>query len=108
MKTILTAALAASIAVAVAAAPAAGATPAHDEALFLSLVTSEGLTFESADMAIVEGRAVCGVLDDGMSVGAAVLAVDEVLPVDYDGAVTVTAAAIIAFCPWNTPGKTLA
>lgn len=100
LTTIITTAIAAG-AIAIGAAGVAGASPAEDDALFLHFITSEGLTFESADVALAEGHAVCGVLDQGTSLSNTVDAVDQAMAVDHAGAVVVVAAAVVALCPWH-------
>lgn len=102
MKTTTAALAALTAALAIAAAPTAAATPGQD-ATFLSLITNNGLAFKSADIAIAEGKAVCGTLDDGHSLVSTVQAVQTVMALDNDGAVTVVAAAVVAYCPWHMP-----
>lgn len=88
---------------------AAGATPAQD-AQFLALITSppagmQPLVFESADVAILEGKAACGMLDDNYSLLQTVNGVDAVLPVNRDGAITLVSAAVVTYCPWHNPTR---
>lgn len=104
----LAGAIAGAAAAAVLAAGPAGASPASDDANYLALITSppEGmqpLSFDSADVAVIEGRAVCDMLDDGYSLSSALSAVDSVLPVNRDGAITVVSAAVVVYCPWHMP-----
>lgn len=99
--------VAGAAALAVAAAPTAAATPTQD-ATFLSLISSHGLSFKSSDVAIAEGKAVCDVLDDGYSLVSTVAAVENLMPVGHDGALTVVAAAIVSYCPWHSSGTSSA
>lgn len=96
-------------AAAVLAAAPAHATPTQD-AQYLALITNppagfQRLEFVSADAAIIEAKAVCGVLDDGVTLDRAAYAVDQVLDVDAAGAVTVVAAAVAVYCPWHIPAR---
>lgn len=92
------------------AEPEANASPAQDEALFVSLVDEYGapigLVLDDLDVAVSQGRAACTLLDDGYSLDVTAAAVDEVLPVYRSGANVIVAAAVVAFCPWHAPAGT--
>lgn len=83
-------------------APCAHADGVQD-AQFLQLITSHGMTFEDADVALREGHAVCITLAEGFSDDAVIGAVDQYMPITYDQAVTVVAAAMVSFCPQYLP-----
>lgn len=83
-------------------APAAHADGSQD-AQFLQLITSHGMTFTDADIALQQGRAVCATLAAGYSDTAVIGAVQQNLQVTYDEAVSVVAASMVTYCPQYLP-----
>lgn len=76
---------------------------ASQDAQFLSLITQDGMTFKSADSAIYQGRMICTLLDEGYSVAAVDRAAQSAFYTDEDHALSVMAAAVVSYCPWNDP-----
>lgn len=85
----------------------ADASPSQD-VTFLDLLTSHGLSYQSADAAIQQGHAVCDALDSGLGVPAVWNTVYQALPVTRDQALSVVAASVVAYCPWHMPAGTTA
>lgn len=86
-------------------APPAAHADGGQDAEFLQLITSHGMTFGDADVALQEGRAVCDTLGDGYTDAAVIGAVQQVMPITYAQAVYVVAASIASFCPQFAPAR---
>jgi hypothetical protein len=94
---------AAGLAIAVSAAPSAAATPDQD-VRFLRLLTSRyGLQFESADIAISQGKAICSALDNGMTLNSVANTVRNELDLTRPAAQWVVASSVVVYCPWQDP-----
>jgi hypothetical protein len=90
----------------VAANAKAHAAPSQD-AVFLEILSENGIGFGSADAAIVQGHAICYDLDQGYSRQAVVNRVHLDLPLTYGHSAAAVGAAVTAYCPWNAaaPGR---
>jgi hypothetical protein len=89
-------------------APPAAHADAGQDAQFLQLIASHGMTFQSADVALREGHAVCTTLAAGYNDAAVVDAVEQVMPLTYDEALDVVAASMVSFCPEYVPSHRIA
>lgn len=86
-------------------APPAAHADGTQDAQFLQLITSHGMTFSDADVALRQGRAVCVTLAAGYSDSAVIGAVQQSLLVTYDEAVSVVAASMVTYCPQYLPSQ---
>lgn len=86
---------------ALVAAPHAHAAPSPD-GTYLALLNAGGIGYGSADAAIIQGHAMCYDLDAGYAWPAVVNRVALDLPLTRGQAVTAVAAAVAAYCPWDS------
>jgi hypothetical protein len=89
-----------TIAVAIGLAAPAHADPSSDDASFLEALKSAGITYQSPEGAVANGKAVCGMLDDGKSAADIVTKLKQANPgFAQRDAAKFLALSSVAYCP---------
>lgn len=80
----------------------ADASPDQD-GQYLYAINQAGLTYQSADVAIAQGLAMCHDMELGYDAGQIVERSIRFYGLNFADSVALTAIAITVYCPWNAP-----